>query len=815
MAVKKSTVALKTIEPGNKKSLRGESKLEVGDSGTKIYEGLIYEEYNTKLRGVEGIEIYNEMRKSDGTVRAAILACMLPILRARWYVASAAEDGEQDEVSEFISKALFELQSITWADILRQSLLSLPFGVMVFEKVFDIRNVDGVDRIIWDKFAPRMPWSIQAWQTEDKQSGIQQRTTDGKIASIPIEKLLIIVNEKEGDNWWGNSILRAPYKHWHIKNTLYKIDAIAAERQGLGIPYAELPAGFNATDQTRAETVLKNMRVNEQAFAVIPEGWTIGFMDMHANTTRDLDPAISHHDRQITKSVLAQFLELGANKGSGSRALSQDQSELFLQSLEAAAENVADQFNKYAIPQLVDLNFPGVEDYPELKFVGITRTDVKALADTYKVLTESEAIHADPADEQHFRELLKLPERSEDEISEDGEKKKEDPEAVDDALDEVGMSEHKKSIKKKIYPERKEVALAITEVTSTLSRGHQMALLKRSIANFSQFGSGHKHTALFSTIRGELNNQLTALRKVVLAEEADDFKSFRVLTLAEKKVDYKAIESALDRMEDKFDTDTQSLLKAEQIKFMQKLTKAVADDDKTAIKKVTFEAQKNYEKIIKDSMKDAYQYGKTNAALEIGKKTPANIKAVMDQIEIQAAAIADLHVAEITNAGKNALIDTLNKGESQTQALASADAVIAAKIAELTYNTSRIVMAGYVNHGRNSVFETYQEDIYALQRSELLDRRTCNYCLSADGRVIEKDDDFGKNTIFHSNCRGIWVSIMLDESELPTIGGIPASVRDRFGDAVNDLIQPREPVTGKNSAARKEVERRAKRKAQQ
>lgn len=87
------------------------------------------------------------------------------------------------------------------------------------------------------------------------------------------------------------------------------------------------------------------------------------------------------------------------------------------------------------------------------------------------------------------------------------------------------------------------------------------------------------------------------------------------------------------------------------------------------------------------------------------------------------------------------------------------------------------------------MFAKNRQDIYALQRSELLDNRTCNFCFSIDGRVIDKDDPFGRNTIFHSNCRGIWVAIMNDK-----IDGIPKSLRDRFGDAVNDLIQPKKPM---------------------
>jgi hypothetical protein len=166
----------------------------------------------------------------------------MPIHGARWYVEPASEDQADQDIADFVSQCLFEHQSITWNDLLRQALLSLPFGVMVFEKVFTTMDIDGTTRIVWDKLAPRMPKSIQRWAIGDgKQPGILQYKSDGSVVEIPMEKLVVIVNEMEGENWWGTSILRAAYKHWFIKNTFYKIDAIAFERQGLGIPSGTLP----------------------------------------------------------------------------------------------------------------------------------------------------------------------------------------------------------------------------------------------------------------------------------------------------------------------------------------------------------------------------------------------------------------------------------------------------------------------------------------------------------------------------------------------------------------------------------------------
>jgi hypothetical protein len=91
----------------------------------------------------------------------------------------------------------------------------------------------------------------------------------------------------------------------------------------------------------------------------------------------------------------------------------------------------------------------------------------------------------------------------------------------------------------------------------------------------------------------------------------------------------------------------------------------------------------------------------------------------------------------------------------------------------LTSDASAILLTGYINHGRNEVFDQNSKDIHALQRSEILDAVTCPYCDSIDARIIEKDDPFGQNTIFHSNGRGIWVANLTDEEELPKITGIP------------------------------------------
>jgi hypothetical protein len=739
-----------TRKPAPPKSKDRKAALtELGDSGTRLFDGVISEEYNAKLQDVRGVAVYDEMRKSDGTVRSLVLAVTLPVRAANWFIKPASEDAQDQEIAEFVKDALFNAPKFTFDDFLRHALLSLPFGVMPFEKVFGTRAIEGKERIAWDKLAPRMPRSIQKWAIAGGAFGITQNTSEGKPVGIPGDKLIVFVNEMEGENWWGVSILRAPYKHWFIKNTIYKIDAIAFERQGLGVPYAKLPEGATASDQAKAETILKNLRANSHAYIVEPHDFEIGFKDMQSDKTRDPQNSIAHHNREIMKSGLAQFLELGAASSagtSGSRALSEDHSDLFLQSLEAVARNIAATFNKQAIKELVDLNFDNVQAYPALDFEGITETDAKALSDAYKTLVDTGAVTPQDADEDYFRDVLNLPEFEEAGRREKPAAKVTVPPEQDPEGDEADMSEP--------HSKKKE---------------------------FAEGG----------------------------------FKPYRALTFAEGKVNFEGLQKKIDELEAQFDKETAALLHEARDRYMKAFTRAAHAGDAQAIKDATLKVQAELSRIIKSATQSAFVYGKNTAARELGADAPPNPAATLKQIDIQAAAIADQQITEITSDSKNAYVEALSKGASTTQALAAADAAASAAIDRVTRNASRILMAGHINYGRGVVFDRESDRVYALQRSELLDFRTCNYCLSIDGRVFEKTDrQFGALGPVHSNCRGINVAILMDEHELPKITGIPQSLRKRIGDTVNDVEQPKAPITNKGTPAREEADKREERKNQ-
>jgi phage gp29-like protein len=727
-------------EPKKKvRSLGGE----LGATGTRSYLGIIDEEYNQDLHGLEGYEVYDKMRKSDGTVQAALLAVKLPVQRAHWYVRPASDSPEDIERARFIEWNLFQGMTVTWDEFLRQSLLMLDFGNMVFEKVFEVKQFEGKEMVTWRKFGPRLPRTIHAWQMENGANGIQQRLIDGRNISIPMEKLIIFVHEKEGDNWGGKSILRAAYKHWYYKDKFYLIDAMAFEKHGLGVPMATHLIGASEEDKRATEKVLQNMRANHQQYIIKPEGMELEFMDMKANSLRDPETSIGHHNREITKSVLAQFLELGAT-ASGSRSLSEDQSTVFLQSLESVANNNKETINRHAVKQLIDMNWENVEEYPTLEYTGISKTDVQQVATAYKTLVEAGAIINDDEDERYFRELLNLPER---EIKE-GEDRNAEPEKddEDENLEEMGMSEHTCGKKKSLSP-------------------HSYA-------------------------------------------EPGELKPWRALTFAETKVNYKTLQNEIDRLEASFLTEATSVLTAARTRYMKSMVTALNTGNTKTAETLQFKAAGTYAAVLREHEREAFTYGKNSAAREMKVAAPGTPSQTRAAMNMQAHAIAAKQTAAIEASTKLAAAEVLTKGGTIAAAVAAADLAADKAITKLVRDTTAVVMSGYINHGRNHTFETYKDKIYALQRSEILDKNTCNYCLSVDGRVLEKTDPFTKNTVFHSGCRGIWVEILLDETEKPPIRGLPKDLRDRFGDAVNELIQPRTPKNLKSALAQKEIQKR-------
>ena len=376
---------------------------EIGNTGTSRWGSLGREEYNPQLRGELGLRKMDEMRRSDATVRMSLRLVKTPVLAGRWYMEPASNSKQDVKIAEDIWRALTQRMSVSWPQLLTEILTFLDFGHYAFEKVFEEK--DG--KIWWRKFGPIHPMQIVEFMYDAKggPSGLKLYSDTGlQEPVIPIEKLLIFTFDKEAGNMQGIPVLRSAYKHWYIKDTMYKIDAIQKERHGVGIPVIKLPPNFNATDVQLADEWGRNLRTNERAHLTLPPLWEVMMLKLEGQPVNIIE-SIEHHDKMILHNILANFM---LDDGSGTDA----KQEMFMKGTRFIADIVRDVINKWAIPELVRYNWgaTAAESPPELRVRRIGESvDWRTISFALRNLVGSQLLLPDEVLLAWIRDELDLP----------------------------------------------------------------------------------------------------------------------------------------------------------------------------------------------------------------------------------------------------------------------------------------------------------------------------------------------------------------------------------------------------------------------
>jgi len=411
VTVTENAIVTQLADPNLDQTPQGQKRTvyrEIGSTGQSAYTGMVREDYNSELRGKMGLLTYDKMRKGDGQVKGVLRIIKTPILGARWYMEPASKSPQDQKIAKFIWDNLNKRMTTSVPELLAEILLMLDYGYYTFEKVFEKDPDDGL--IFWRKFAPRSPLDILRWEFDDhggpKGAWYLNLLPLTEEYFIPMWKMALFTFDKEAGDVTGTSALRPAYKHWFIKENMYKIDAIQKERHGIGIPVITLPANFNAQDVNKADEIGRNLRTNEKAHVVLPPNWTLAMLKLEGNVVDPLATA-DHHNDMISASVLAQFML------STRRVTSTGQEEMqqtFLKAIRYVADIVRDVFNKYCIPQIVNWNWGPDAEYPELKVRRIGDTvDWRTMSFAIRNFVGAGIIRPDQPLEDWIRDEMDLP----------------------------------------------------------------------------------------------------------------------------------------------------------------------------------------------------------------------------------------------------------------------------------------------------------------------------------------------------------------------------------------------------------------------
>lgn len=348
------------------------------------------------------VKVYDAMRR-DAQVDGILRSITLPIRRTGRRLVG---DDVRPEVMALVTDELGldvegqgrrrrRRQGVVLGEVIRHALLMLPFGFMPMEQVYEVGPASpgtpvGRPGLVAHlrKLAPRMPRSLTAIDVA-RDGGLQAiRQLVPRVGApgwdevtIPVDRLVMFANDREGGDWTGRSILRSAYPHWLIKQRLMRLGPVIVERNGMGVPVVYYPSDGDKAEALRVATAF---RAGEQAGAALPDGYRLELVGVEG-TTRDELPLVKYHDEAMGRAALAMFLNLGHDNGA--RALGDTFVDFFVDANNATAEELDDVLTEYVIRDLVELNYGPDEAYPALVSDPIsaestpTAEALKALAD--------------------------------------------------------------------------------------------------------------------------------------------------------------------------------------------------------------------------------------------------------------------------------------------------------------------------------------------------------------------------------------------------------------------------------------------------
>jgi len=391
----------------------------IGDSGTQRYGGFFSEEYETLwANNIDRAELVEQMRRGDARVAQLLKAVKAPMLACEFDVECASDNPADQEIVEFVKKNLFEMEGRTWENFFREALTNLDFGFSIFE--ICLKMVDG--KIMLKDLAPRIQRSILRWKLDDGSRGVVQVLKTDEAANyyvqLPIKKCLVFTNDMEGDDITGIPLLRYCYKHWYLKNNLYQIAAISAERFGVGVPVITLPEGSSQKDFDSALGTVQNLRANETSGVVLPnEKWKMVILTPAGSQSSSvgIKEQIEHHDLMILHAGLCAFLNLGTTD-TGSFALSTSAKGFFLTYIQDRMKYYVNEITRQVINPLLEWNGLKPSKPINLTFTKLGDKDLASLATTLKTLVDAGLIKVDSKMMQWVANNIGLPELTEDDL---------------------------------------------------------------------------------------------------------------------------------------------------------------------------------------------------------------------------------------------------------------------------------------------------------------------------------------------------------------------------------------------------------------
>ncbi len=322
---------------------------------------------NPELTGIRKFHVYDEMQKTDPSVKSVLHFLGLPVRSARWSLEPADDSPQATVVRDMVAWNLgLEGEDgqldLSWDELTQQALKCLVFGAQLEELVWadkaeEWRDKDGDSHLVvpLKRVAPRQATTIMRVAFVD---GVIQEVQQNlpNTRPIPGDKLSYICWEREGGRWEGVSLLRPAWGAWFAKKNLIIASGIAWDRFATAIPIVYHPDNPDAEE--KAKSIGRNLRQHERAYVHLPgpKGASEWEVDLINGQMASPDPLLRFFSEQIAEAGMQQFTRQGLGQ-TGARATAEVQSDPYFLAVTALATMIGRERRRQIIKKLVLVNF--------------------------------------------------------------------------------------------------------------------------------------------------------------------------------------------------------------------------------------------------------------------------------------------------------------------------------------------------------------------------------------------------------------------------------------------------------------------------
>lgn len=414
-------------------TITGPERGVIGVTGTANYNGLLLVEENANLTQTAGYGspggnqwgFWEHAALTNPACAMALDKVTAPIRDARYDFAEPKGKKVKPEIMDALRLAFLELLEPGIEEVAANAAWGfLASGFAINELVWAV-HPSGLAYVA--ELPERLPSSLssEAWKIQNgKLVGIEQQAPDdsgtGKWRNvvIPASKLMLFTRQRQGNNFYGRSVFRSVYFHVRLMEMLVKLIGITMQREGAGIPIAEVSdpsTKLDAIAKAKLEQFLANMTVHENASAVMPNGVSLKWLYSPGANKGHVVETYNALMLIVLQRVQAQQMVLGVND-TGSRAVGQihvDASRQYVQevvrTVEAVFNGVGSRAYTGVVRKFVDANFGPQKVYPRLAIsLQKEELEIQALGSATKSFKDAGLLTVTAKDENAIRERLGL-----------------------------------------------------------------------------------------------------------------------------------------------------------------------------------------------------------------------------------------------------------------------------------------------------------------------------------------------------------------------------------------------------------------------